>query len=63
MPDRGYYTTQEVAKLLFVSPKTVSRWALQGRLIFSVTMGGHRRYRKEYIDDLANRFKSEGGFL
>jgi excisionase family DNA binding protein len=27
-----------------VSPKTVSRWAQEGRLPFFRTLGGHRRY-------------------
>jgi predicted site-specific integrase-resolvase len=27
-----------------VSPKTVSRWAQEGRLPYFGTLGGHRRY-------------------
>jgi excisionase family DNA binding protein len=27
-----------------VSPKTVSRWAQEGRLPYLRTLGGHRRY-------------------
>ena len=40
----GYLRTAQVAELLQVSPKTVSRWAQEGRLPFFRTLGGHRRY-------------------
>jgi excisionase family DNA binding protein len=36
--------TAQVAELLHVSPKTVSRWAQEGRLPCLRTLGGHRRY-------------------
>jgi excisionase family DNA binding protein len=39
-----YLRTSEVADLLQVSPKTVSRWAQEGRLPYLRTLGGHRRY-------------------
>jgi excisionase family DNA binding protein len=42
----------EVAARLHVSPKTVSRWAKQGRLEHRRTLGGHRRYDPEQIDQL-----------
>jgi excisionase family DNA binding protein len=34
----------EVADILHVSPKAVSRWAKEGKLPFLRTLGGHRRY-------------------
>jgi excisionase family DNA binding protein len=34
----------EVAAILQVSPKTISRWAQQGLLPYQRTLGGHRRY-------------------
>ncbi len=37
-------TPAEVASMLRVDPKTVTRWALQGRLQSVRTPGGHRRY-------------------
>jgi excisionase family DNA binding protein len=40
----SYLRTAQVAELLHVSPKTVSRWAQEGRLPFFRTLGGHRRY-------------------
>ncbi|HEY1331554.1 MAG TPA: helix-turn-helix domain-containing protein [Actinomycetota bacterium] len=44
--DKGdqYLRTAEVARLLHVSPKTVTRWAKDGRLPHSRTLGGHRRF-------------------
>ena len=40
----SYLRTAQVAELLQVSPKTVSRWAQEGRLPYLRTLGGHRRY-------------------
>ncbi len=45
--------TAEVADLLHVSPKTVSRWAKEGKLPFHRTLGGHRRYPEHEIRELA----------
>jgi excisionase family DNA binding protein len=39
-------TPAEVAALLFVDPKTVTRWARAGKLDAIRTPGGHRRYRR-----------------
>ena len=39
-----YLRTAQVAELLQVSPKTVSRWAQEGMLPHFRTLGGHRRY-------------------
>jgi excisionase family DNA binding protein len=38
---------------LQVSPKTVARWAQQGRLPYQRTLGGHRRYPEPAIRELA----------
>jgi excisionase family DNA binding protein len=43
----------EVAAILQVSPKTISRWAQQGRLPYQRTLGGHRRYPENAIRELA----------
>src|SRR5688500_1130951 len=40
----SYLRTAEVAQMLHVSPKTITRWAKEGRLPHSRTLGGHRRY-------------------
>jgi excisionase family DNA binding protein len=39
-----YLTATEVAGLLYVSPKTITRWAAEGKLPCIRTLGGHRRY-------------------
>ncbi len=38
-------TPSEVAALFRVDPKTVTRWAVAGKLTSFRTLGGHRRYR------------------
>lgn len=47
-----FLRTSEVAQKLHVSPKTVSRWAKEGRLPFLSTLGGHRRFPASEIDRL-----------
>jgi excisionase family DNA binding protein len=49
----SYLHTAEVADILHVSPKTVSRWAKEGKLPFLKTLGGHRRYPAAEIRQLA----------
>jgi excisionase family DNA binding protein len=49
----GYLKTAEVAEILHVSPKTVTRWAKDGKLPHSRTLGGHRRFPAEAIEQLA----------
>jgi excisionase family DNA binding protein len=51
--DDVYLKTSEVARLLRVSPKTVSRWATEGKLPHLVTLGGHRRFPAGPIKELA----------
>jgi excisionase family DNA binding protein len=46
--------TSEAAQRLHVSPKTVARWASEGRLEHRSTLGGHRRYDPQLIDALVN---------
>jgi len=49
-----YLRAAEVADILHVSPKTVSRWAKDGKLPFLKTLGGHRRYPAAEIRQLAD---------
>jgi excisionase family DNA binding protein len=49
----------EVADLLSVSPKTVSRWAKEGKLPFLKTLGGHRRYPAAEIQELIDVLHQE----
>jgi excisionase family DNA binding protein len=51
-----YMTTGEVAKTLGISPKTVARWAKEGKLPHLVTLGGHRRFPAQPIRDLARTY-------
>ena len=50
----SYLRTGEVAAILHVSPKTVSRWAKEGKLPFLHTLGGHRRYPENEIRALVD---------
>ena len=49
-----YLKTAEVADILHVSPKTVTRWAKDGKLPHSRTLGGHRRFPSGQIQQLAD---------
>lgn len=42
-------TPAEVADLFKVDPKTVGRWATDGKVSSIKTPGGHRRFRKAEI--------------
>jgi excisionase family DNA binding protein len=46
-----------VADILHVSPKTVARWAKNGKLPFLKTLGGHRRYPAAEIRQLADELQ------
>lgn len=51
-------TPGEVAKMFRVDPKTVTRWAKQGRIGSVRTVGGHRRYKRTEVLELLS---VEGG--
>jgi len=55
----SYLRATEVADILYVSPKTVSRWAKEGKLPFMKTLGGHRRYPAVKIRELAEELREE----
>ncbi len=52
---REYLTPREAAQMLGVSPKTVVRWAAEGHIPSLVTLGGHRRFKREEILELLQR--------
>lgn len=52
-PDSAYLTPGEAASILGVSPKTVNRWANDGRIPCALTLGGHRRFRTDVIAAVA----------
>jgi excisionase family DNA binding protein len=55
-----YLSPGQVALVFHVSPKTVSRWAAQRLLPCVVTLGGHRRFRGEDVEEVRRRIESEG---
>ena len=55
----SYLLAAEVADILHVSPKTVSRWAKEGKLPFMKTLGGHRRYPEAEIRELVDTLRQE----
>ena len=55
----SYLRTAQMAEILYVSPKTVSRWAKEGKLSFLKTPGGHRRYPDAEIRELATELREE----
>ena len=55
--DGAWLTTGEIARLLKVDPKTVARWAKDGRIPAGYiirTLGGHRRYSREFFEQHLN---------
>lgn len=58
--DVEYLTPSQVARMLHVSPKTVNRWADQGRIGCIVTLGGHRRFARSEVDLVAQAMVSRG---
>src|SRR5215210_7297495 len=55
-------TPAEVAALLYVDPKTVSRWAVAGKIHSIRTPGGHRRFlRSEILAMIAVNEEGLGG--
>jgi excisionase family DNA binding protein len=60
LPDaESFLHTSQVADILHVSPKTIARWAKDGRLPFLHTLGGHRRYPEQAIRQLAASLAQE----
>jgi excisionase family DNA binding protein len=53
-PDTRLLTPAEVAAMLRVDPKTVTRWARGGKLSSIRTPGGHRRYSENEVRGFLN---------
>jgi excisionase family DNA binding protein len=53
-------TPAEVAAMFRVDPKTVTRWARDGRLTAVRTLGGHRRYLESEVLALLRAARSAG---
>jgi len=55
----AYLTPREVARVLQVSPKTVSRWADLGLIPCLVTLGGHRRFSRADVEEAVRRMSGD----
>lgn len=53
-------TPAEVAAMFKVDPKTVTRWAKNGKLSSIRTLGGHRRYKESEVKALLRRGEPTG---
>jgi excisionase family DNA binding protein len=53
----GLLTPAEVAAMFRVDPKTVTRWAKDGKLDSSRTLGGHRRYSEDQVRALLDQMQ------
>lgn len=55
--ERKLLTPGEVARILRVDPKTVTRWASQNRIQSVRTPGGHRRFFAAEIMGIASGYR------
>lgn len=56
-PDTKLLTPSEVAAMLRVDPRTVTRWARGGKLPSIRTPGGHRRYSESEVRGFLNSWR------
>lgn len=59
-PDDELLTPGEVAQLLRVDPKTVTRWAATGKIASVRTPGGHRRFWRSDVARLMRATYADG---
>ena len=50
--ENAYLGAGEAARMLEVSPKTVSRWADKGLIPCVTTLGGHRRFLRSTVEQI-----------
>jgi excisionase family DNA binding protein len=55
--DNRLLTPAQVAREFGVHPRTVTRWANEGRLTPKRTLGGHRRYEVREVTRLVERLR------
>jgi excisionase family DNA binding protein len=48
-------TSSQAGRLIGVNGQTVVKWAKQGGLPYSTTLGGHMRFRRSDIEDYIRR--------
>jgi excisionase family DNA binding protein len=60
--EERYISVTDVARIFAVSPKTITRWAREGKLPCMRTLGGHRRYPEQIMKALAENYthRTEG---
>jgi excisionase family DNA binding protein len=56
--EQSLLTPSEAAELLHVAPTTIRHWAQNGRLAFTTTPGGHRRFTREDVLSLMSSSKA-----
>ena len=56
--EEEHLRVSEAAALLHVSRQTLTRWARQGKVPYSVTLGGHRRFARSAIARLRRELES-----
>jgi excisionase family DNA binding protein len=61
-PTEHLLTPADVAALVFVDPKTVSRWASKGKIPSMRTPGGHRRFLSSDVRALMFEVLNQGPF-
>lgn len=54
-------TAGDVAGLFNVNPRTVSRWVADGKLPYTLTPGGRRRFRAEHVYAILDTQYGTGG--
>ncbi|WP_433698645.1 MerR family DNA-binding transcriptional regulator [Nocardiopsis sp. CA-288880] len=52
-PVERLLTPREASRILGVDPKTLIRWEGEGRLMSLRTLGGHRRYPRTLVEQMA----------
>ena len=56
-------TPAQVGAIFGVDPKTITRWAEAGKIEFTRTVGGHRRFKEEdvlYLRDHGHKQAEDG---
>lgn len=59
MKQKEIYGTNEVAKILGVSPTTVWKWCKEGKIKCGKTPGGHFRIPRSEVERLLKEIKGE----
>jgi excisionase family DNA binding protein len=60
-PPERLMTSAEVAELFRVDPKTLTHWAVDGRLLYLRTPGGQYRFRESDMRELLRQGESAAG--